>query len=267
MNALQNAVKDVKFRVPRPILEAVFLNQQQQWRQDPQTVDQRIMDLVIKPRVLVDCNLVGGAVVFVPLAGLTMNRVNQYTTVYRIPKHLTQGRSILSVLNITFADPTASANYGIAGGCQSSQLLQAGQQMMEAMSQVPITSTAQVQLIGENTVMVRDTVLMPPNTYLRCLVANDENMNHLQVRNYRHFSKLVEYAVKAYIYNEYIIPMDVGQLYGGHMLGRFKDVIDGYADCEELYQTYLAEKFQKVSMMNDLEAMNRHIQTLVGGRR
>ncbi len=267
MNAIQKAIDHIRFVIPKQILETVFIQRDQALRQQPRSIDHYILNEVIRPRVLVDCNLIGGAEIFVSLMGIPVERINQYTSVYRIPKERTGGRSIISVLNVTFSDPTATSNYGTATGCQSTELLTTGQAMIDAMGTIPITSTAQCQLVGENTVMVRDTVLLPANIYLRCLVANDSNMSHLQIRSYRAFYKLVEYAVKAYIYNEYVIPMDIGELYGGQNLGRFKEIVDSYADAEELYQTYLTEVMQKVFYMNDQETYNRFLKMIIGGRR
>ena len=267
MGPLSKCIDEVKFRIPRAILEAVFIKRAQHWRLTPASLDEHILNEVVRPRVLVDCNLVGGTEVFIPLDGVPLERGNDYTTVYRIPKDKTQGRSIMSVLNITFSDPTKVSSYGVAAGAHNSIMMQAGQAVMDAMGSMPVTSTAYVQLIGENVVMVRDTVVLPANIYLRCLLENDENMSHLQLKSYRDFSKLVEYAVKAYIYNEYVIPMDMGELYGGQALGRFKEIIDSYADAEELYQDFLRDKWQKISLMNDRESYTRHIRLMMGGFR
>jgi hypothetical protein len=267
MSAISKAIDEIKFRIPRPILETVFIKRALAWRQTPLSIDEHILNEVVRPRVLVDCNLCGGTEVFIPLDGMPVERGNDYTSVYRIPKNRTQGRSILSVLNITFSDPTKVSSYGVAAGSQNSTMMQAGQAVMDAMGSIPVTSTAYVQLIGENVVMVRDTVVLPANIYLRCVLMNDAEMSHLQLRSYRQFSKLVELAVKAYIYNEYIIQMDLGELHAGQNLGRFKEVIDGYADSEELYQTFIIEHWEKIQFMNDRETYTRFIRELTGGYR
>lgn len=265
--AISKLLDEVKFKIPKPILEAVFQPKDFRWRNTPPSLDEQIMALVIRPRVLVDCNLIGGTEVFIPLAGLPVERTDDYTSIYRIPKTVTQGRSINSVLNITFSDPTKASSYGTAAGQQNTSMMQAGSAVMNAMGNFPVTSTARVQLIGENVVMVRDTVLLPANIYIRCILANDENMSHLQLRSYRDFANLGVLAVKSYIYNTYVIPMDMGELYGGQALGRFKEIVDTYADSEELYDTYIREKFQKISFMNDSQTMQRYLKLLVGGSR
>lgn len=267
MMAISKALDEVKFRIPRQILEAVFSQRNHHWRDAPASIDEQLLALVVRPRVLVDCNLVGGTEVFIDLAGVPADRPNDYTSVYRIPKKLTQGRSIISVLNISFADPTRVAGHVAIAGQQNTAMLQTGSAVMDVHAPIPITSTAQCQLIGENVVMVRDTVLLPANIFLRVVLANDENMSHLQLKSYRAFAKLVELAVKSFIYNQYTIKMDIGELHGGQTLGKFKDVIDGYADSEELYQTYLDEKWQKIAFMNDSETFTRFIRTMIGGSR
>lgn len=267
MMAVSKAVDEVKFRIPRQILETVFTKRSASWKQPVASIDEQILSCVVRPRVLVDCNLVGGTEMFIDLQGLAPNRPNDYTSVYRIPKDRTQGRSIISVLNISFTDPTRVAGHLVIAGQQQTAMLQAGAAMADAHAPIPVTSTAQVQLIGENVVMVRDTVILPANIMLRAVVANDDNMSHLQLKSYRDFARLVELAVKAYIYNEYAIQMDMGELHGGQNLGKFKEIVDGYSDAEELYQTFLTEKWQKISFMNDSETFTRHLRTMIGSMR
>jgi len=267
MNAVSKAIDELKFRIPLPILEAVFLERSRAWNLPVEPLSFHILNEVIRPRVFIDCNLLGGTEVYIRLEGLGFVRPNDFITVYKIPKDRTQGRTISAVLNITFNDPTGTSYYGLSTGCQSTQLMALAQGLVDTAGTIPVTTTATVQLVGENTVMVKDTTLLPSTTFLRCILAADETMSHLQLRTYPKFAKLVELAVKAYVYNEYVIRMDVGELYGGHALGRFKEIVDGYADSNELYETYLHEKWQKISLMNDSESYGRFLRTVVGGQR
>lgn len=265
--AITKSIDEVKFRIPRQILETVFTQRSINWKQRPTPMEEQIMSLVVRPRVLIDCNLVGGTEIFVSLEGLQPERPEDFISVYNIPKTLTQNRSILSVLNISFNDPTRIAGYQAVAQHQATAMLQAGSAVMDAHSPMPMTSTAQVQLIGENVVMVRDTVILPANVFLRCRIANDENMSHLQLRSYRAFARLVELAVKSFIYQQYVVEMDMGQIKGGVMIGKFKEVVESYADSEELYQTYLTEKWEKISFMNDQETYTRFLRLGLGGYR
>ncbi len=245
----------------------MFVERIERWRDAPKSIDEQIMALLLRPRVLVDCNLVGGREIWVLLDGCRMGGDDVYESVYRIPKERTNGCSIMSVLNISFSDPSRISAAGVAANGQNNMMLQAGQAVMDAMGMIPQTSTARIELIGENVVLVRDVMTTPANAYLRCLVSNDENMNNIQLRNYHHFSKLVEFAVKSYIYNFYIVELDVGELRGGQQLGIIKTIIEGYADAETNYQDYLREKWTKVAYMNDGERYTRTLRALIGGNR
>lgn len=269
MNPILYAVKQVRFRIPPEVLDTVFTRRDLSWRRQPESLDSHILNLVIRPRLLADCQLIGGTEMIVPLMGLEPVRINNHTYVYRIPKERTQGRSITSALNITYSDPTSIGNImsGNNGQCQSSFMLDTAQQLVDSAGLIPITGTSNVQLVGENCIMVRETATVPLLAYLRCIVANDENMNHVQIRSYRHFADAAVLCTKAYIYNQYIVYLDIGEIQGGASIGRLKEIIESYSDAEELYQTFLTEKLQKVMFMNDHTSYNRFLKLVGGGWR
>lgn len=265
MDAIQKALDEIKFRNSPDLLHLIFVKRAKHYRAQGASIDEQIMALVIRPRVLVDCNLQGGAEIFVNLSNLNPQRTNDYTQIYRIPKERTNGRSIMSALNVTFADPNRSSNYGASATMGSSAMLQLGQSMIDAQLPVPTSSTAYVQLIAENTVMVRDTAALPGNIFLRCIIENDSNLSHLQLRSYRAFSKMCDLAVKSYMYNIYRVRMGETELYGGMDLGVIKELMSELADSEELYQTFLEEKMEKILFMNDRETYTRFLKSVVGG--
>lgn len=268
MNALRKALDDLKFTIPRSILDTVFVKRHTNSRVvTAPSIDDQILNNVIRPRVYIDTNLVGGAEVLVPLTGLQGEEVSLTDMVYRIPKKLTQNRTIMSVLNITYVDANSMAAAGQYASCGVSAEQSAAQSLLDAVAPLPMIATGRVTIIGENVVLIRDSIRIPSNSYLRCVVGHDEAMSHIQPRSYKAFCKLVEYAVKSYIYNEYIVEMDMGELRGGHNLGKFKDIIEGYSDAEELYSTYLIEKWAKVSFQNDRESLTRFLKLQVGGPR
>lgn len=268
MNPIQKAIDNVKFKIPPQIMRTFFVSSNLVNRAQNINIDDNILSLVIRPRVLVDCNIVGGVEVNVDMRGIQGEIIDQLTTVYRIPKDRTQGRSIMSTLSLSYVDANSTVNWG--GNlpvCGVSVVGTAHQALLNSVSPPPVTATASVRLLGDNVVEVRDATRLMGYGSLRCVIANDENMSHLQPRSYHDFAKLVEYAVKAYIYNNYVVEMDMGQLHGGQNLGTFKEVVDSFADANELYDTFLKEKFTKIQMMNDREAMVRHTKSLIGGYR
>jgi len=276
LNPLAKAIDEVKRRIPREILNIVFqqptsiMGQSMPgWNRPPTSIDESLLTQVIRPRVLIDCNIVGGTEVMVPLNGIASmsDPAFDYIKYYDIPKRLTQGRSIVSVINVTYADATKLAAYGGSGTVNNSAMMYTGQAMIDAYGTIPVVSTAYAQLVGENVVMVKDSTILPPNVSLRCIVADDPDMAHLQIRSLHPFCKLVELAVKAHIYNEYVVQLDIGQIYAGQNIGRIREIIDSYADANDLYETYLKEKWMKIARMNDRESWQRDIKFPMGGMR
>lgn len=270
MNPIVKAVHEVKYRIPLQILREVFTNTGYGFRNNPISLDDQIINQVIRPRVLVDCNLVGGSEIFVPLSGLIPETIDNYTSVFHVPKDLTQGRSIISVLSISYNSNSMLTNAGMLAGVRPGSVnptSMAGMAMMDSFSPLPISSTAKVQLIGENTIMIKDTIPLITNSWARCVIANDSEMNNIPLRAIPHFCKLVELAVKSYIYNEYIIKLDMAQLSGGQELGKFKEIVESYSEVGELYDDYLITKWQGVAFMSDRETFTRFIKLNIGAMR
>lgn len=270
MNPIKKAVDDIRFRIPRAILNLIFQDYNVSWRNTTISLDEQIISKVIRSRVLPDCNLVGGAEVFISLDGVPSEMTSDFTTVYYIPKERTQNRTINTVLSMSYLTGAALAAMGGTTGysnCSNTTSMITAKAMMDSFSTIPPVSTAKISLIGENTVLVRDTAPPIGFGFLRCILENDDQMSHLQLRSILDFSQLCTLACKAFIYNDYIVTLDRGQLYGGQDIGVVKQIIESYSDAEELYNTYLREKWQKISLMNDRESMERFLKLQIGGMR
>lgn len=282
MNPIKKAIYEVRARIPRQILEKVFIDGSSYYRPTlNSSIEDQIETLVVRPRVLVDCNLIGGEQVLVPLAGLQQERTLQYTTVINIPKSRTNGRSINSVLNVSFFNSASVSGYvgaGVMGmgslsggtgynGMDNSAATALSASVVAALDKIPMTSTSKVQLIAENTILITDGINLPNESFLRCVVANDENLAGLQMRSYRYFAQLVEYAVKAYIYNQLIIDIDAGELRYGQNLGVFKEIVASYSDANQNYADYMSTTMEKVLFMNDEMTNARYLKLLIGGAR
>ena len=269
MNPITKALDEVMFRIPREILKVVFLEPYQHYRDLPSDIKERVRFMVLQPRVLVDCNLVSGVETRIDLSDVASETVDGgYTTVFQIPKTKTNGRSILSVFDVTYGNLfSAQGGHATYSYGRASPALQLASATMDAQLRTPYVGSARVELIGENVVMVQDSIILPQTLYLRCSLENEENMSNIQARSYLVFSRLVELAVKAFIYNSYIIQLDMGELRSGVQVGRFKDIVEGYSDAEQMYQEHLNEQWAKVAFMNDATSMTRFISLLSGGTR
>ena len=266
MDPIQKAIMDVKFKIPPQILETVFIRSIYGHRPLPVTIDSQICEQVINPRVLVDCDLVGGTQVVIPLTGLIPDYLDLTTIVYRIPKDRTQGRSITRTVSMEigfgsmYGSAVSQAPYGY------SVVADAADAMVNSHAPIPIVSTANIRLIAENTVLVTERATLPDNVGLRCYLEYDERLSLLRPTAYAAFSQMVELAVKAHIYNTTTVAIDAGQLSGGMTLGRFKEIVDGYADANEMYDTFISEKWRRILLMNDPTSRERHLRIVMAKR-
>lgn len=264
MTPITYALNHVRKVIPRQILDKTFLSNWQYNNTFPISLDQRIREDVINNRVMVDCNLLGGTEIWVRLNGLVRENPDAWTWIYRIPKSLTQGRSIVAALSVSFGEGAVVGATNLIP-VRGNSLQDAAAGLLNSSNPIPMIATAKTHLIGDNVVLISDNMALPTNIFLRCWIENDSEMTNLNPRSYRAFAKLTELAVKSFIYNEMVIKMDMGEIFGGVQLGRFKEIVDSYSDAEEMYMTHLNEVMGRVFELNDAEGQRRHIQLMVGG--
>lgn len=271
MNAVEKAISEIKNSIPYEILQETFgrhtVNSApgvSPHRQVPVSLDYQIRQHVLNPRVIVDCNLSGGTEVDIPMMSLIPNNVTPWVTTYTVPKQLTQGRSISRVVSMTIGQGSVlgTTNMGLQG---SSALMDAASGVLAGVLPIPIISTAYIQLIGENTLLIDDNMALPNDVWLRCALEFDSNFTQLPKPYYHAFAELCIHAVKAYIYKSMVIEMGMAQLSGGQELGRFKEIVDGYADSNQNYYDYLEEKWTVTQKLADPQQKRRHLSMLVGG--
>lgn len=265
MNMIEKAIRECRNRIPKEILELTFQLVDYLGRPLPVSVDTKIRESVIDARVLKDCDIIGGEQILIELNGVMPQWVEPpYSAVYHVPKALTRGRSITTALSIGYGN-MAAAGSAYQAQFNTSALMDAANQVLQAQLSIPMVSTAAVELIGDNVIYVRDTMSIPQMIWLRCVIENDENLNNMDIRYALDFSKLVELATKAYIFNTLNIRLDIGQLHGGMNLGKIRDIVDGYADANELYDTFIEEQWRKQTLMADHETNARIMKMAVGG--
>lgn len=259
MNAINYALNNLKFGIPLQVLNLAFLESSDIVNKTL-SLDEMIMSKLLRPRVLVDANVVGGVMLRVNLEDCRITSVSNREVIIDVPKIVTGGRSIMSALSLV-------SNFMIASQLPNvgeSPLLSAGANMMNNLSTENIIQTARLEIIGENIILVQEpsTSLVPG--ILRCMVENNSNLENINPRSYPKFYKLCLLAVKSYIYNTLKIKIDQGYIYGGHELGSITEIIDTFADAEELYQEYLAGTWKRVAFLNDTDSKNRYIKSMLG---
>ena len=270
MNALTRAVATVRRKIPLEILRYAFTPHHQQWNNTPNSLDHQILQDVIRSRVLVDCNLLGGQEDYIRLSGLPYERTSELMSVVHVPKERTNGRSITQVLHLTYHDYTSNLNTNPMMSfkpCSVTPLTVAAGALANSLDMPGMTGTSLLELIAENTVLVKDPAISPQNGVLRCILSNDEELNNISIRSFVAFCEMATLAVKSHIYNTAIVQLDEGAARFGRNIGAFRQVIEGYADAEQMYIEFLTDRWQKIAFMNDRESSTRFIRAQLGGYR
>lgn len=266
MDAVTKALSDIKRQIPRQILEDVFRIRYNARHAGLKSIDDSIINQVIQPRVMIDCSLLGGDEVLLPMESAELDNIDAITQVYHFPKAMTNDRSIVSVLAIEYYNPFMTAWMNPATGqCQAPFNLQLGRMMSNVHAPQPKTFNARTTLIGENTVLVKGFNLPVGNYGMRVILEYGNRMAGLNPRHYKHFSKLCVLATKAHCYNVRVIDIGEAELSGGRELGRYNQVVDGYSDADEQYEDYLEAKWPKIAMLGDDESMTQFYRLQVRG--
>lgn len=275
MNALMYAIGTVKASIPIEILEEGFKDKYSHFNRSPTSLDNRMLMKCIRPRILMDCGIVGSRTMMVGLDNTPYDMEDNNTRVYYLrPEDLNYQR-LISVLSVSYGLRTGAGGMGggnlpgsdVQGGCCGgpNELLSSGRQVMDSMSNIPTVSTASVELVNDNTVLIRDNKFFSHSYYLRCIIENDDNMNNINPRSYTNFGQLCKHGVMSYLYNKLIIEIDRGKIEMGKNLGIFRDIVQEYSESENDYQDYLNNVWRKVAFQNDNLSHNRFLSMQLGG--
>lgn len=274
MSVITKLIADVKAEIPRAVLEVAFLGEIGRENRFANNIDYQIRQKVIDARVWVDLNLQGAEEVNISLQDATTEADGQYRTLVRIPKKATGGRVITQVLafNYTYNGVTGLTNngynnnsYNMSNEGNSPQMNSAAK-ILRAASPAPILGSAATRIVGENVILVTDYMGSVKQGNMTVRLSHDPELNTFKPTSIPQLSQLVLYAVKAYIYTNTIISLDMGHMYGASEVGRIREIIDGYADCNELYRTYYKEEMIAVNFMNDDTRHGNFLRTLIGGQ-
>lgn len=265
MNILVKIVDDIKRSIPLEILQIAFQDDLQNWRRAPVSLDEMILTKLIKPKVMVDANVVAGEAILIPLNGVQPEYRDDFSVIYQVPPRMTHNREIISILSVAYLPYSGDlgsfgAGYSTIAPVFNNDVSGAFESMAESYSNIPQVSTASADLIGYNRIRVTDPNRVISSYMLRCYVTNDDYLNNINPRSYLDIAELAQWGCKAFIYNKLIIRMGSAQLQNGQELGAFKNVVDTYADAWASYNTFLREVWTKVAHMNNSGQHERYIR-------
>lgn len=251
MSPITYAVRRITQEIPREILTQAFGRKTLYGHQDTQSIENAIAQDVIYSYVMNDLNMVMGTHVDIKIGTLPYREMNN-AHVYDIPLRMTQGRHITRVLSVETGTPDAGP-----GQSSMDRLLNASMPGPES------SGTARVEIVAPNVVALYE-YSNGINTFLRCVLANEENLSNLNAGYQRRFIELCVLASKALIYQRLDIAIGDGIQNGSPTNPQLRGRIDSYADAYELYNEQLDTRWNKINVLNDPKAKNRHIRSLLG---
>lgn len=271
MNALIYSINEIQHQIPKELIYAAFTIDDVAETVNLNSIDDKIMRKLIRKRVLVDMNIIGGIELVIPLMNIQPSFFEFFYTVYQIPPDLTMNKEIISALNLTMMPGTgvfggagiAGHNIGNIGYMNQNPVMNVANRIGQAAAPIGVLTNAHLEIIGYNTVLIYANFRVLNNFGLRILLENDSNLNNIQPRSYKAVSMACVLACKAYIYNKLIIPVNSGYLAFGQDLGVFKSILESYSDAENDYRIYLQERLSAILYMNDTTRYNRLITSLM----
>lgn len=273
MSALFYAVNEIRAQIPNELIHAGLFIDEPELTANLTSLDDKLITKVLRKRVLVDANIVGGMELVVPLNNIAPLHYEDFYTVYRVDKELTMNREMVSVLGLSSMPVSAGFGGGMGYGSgnqasstyggQFNPLMSVANRIGDSAAPAGAMHNAHLELVGPNTVLVNMHYRLLSHLGIRCIVENESNMNNIQPRSWKEFSFLCVLATKAYLYNKLIIPINSGYLASGQDLGVFKSILEQYDTAEEDYRTYLREVWASVAYMNDTSRYSRLLGSML----
>jgi hypothetical protein len=265
MRALKNVINHIKNRIPKEVLNLAFMKKVGLIGKVT-NIDTQIETLVIRPTVLSDINLIKGMTYTIPL-----EKCKQYSIMYNetanymvieVPYSLTGNKEIIDALSMTYSPVVMNS---MKMGFNNNPGLSMASRAMDAVDSNAVMgmATSNLQLIGPNTILVHDNIIGSIGGNLRISVENDVDFKNLRPKSVMAFRELCLHAVKGYIYNELVVELGEGYIYGGHELGKVTDIVDKFEDAWDDYDEFLRTKMRKVLFINDSEANSRYLKMAI----
>lgn len=276
MNALDYAINEVKHKIPYEILHAGMTYGEDPHICNMSSIEDKVVQKVIRKRVLLMCNVIGGIQTMIPINQLHPSVQEQMYTIYQIPPELTMNKEVVSALSLSYL-PGAGFMGGTGGYTgignmyspiaphlnNTNPIVNVADRIGSAASTSGVLTNAHLEIVARNTVAVYANYRALMNFGMLVVLENDNNLNNIQPRSYQALGRLCELATKAYIYNKLLIPLNAGYLASGQDLGVFRSTIESYQSAEEDYQTYITEVWGKIMFMNDTTRHNRFISSMI----
>jgi len=246
-NPLDIALTKIHNSIPVEILEFAF--QKRKSYELVTSIDNLIIEKVIRARVAKDMNVYGGKVKdillrneYVEPMARNIDDAHLHTgkfSLYRIPPEARDSLPIVEVSNVKFwgmyvgnCDPMYANVFGANFNTLAHSVLDA-----HTFSSSP--RKPDVTLLSGDLVKVLPSQHAQIRWVLSCRLAFDDCFTNLNTTAIEPFADLCLYATQAYIFMQTTIAVDKAYIQAGYAVGQFKSILDSYADANQKYDETL----------------------------
>jgi len=258
--ALGHVIARLTRSVPQEILRVAF---DDGGRGASVSIDAHIKREIIEAHVLPELNATCGKPKQIPLLGgylvpttdarRTFSGAMMVGSIFQIPANEREDRPIVEVRGLSFGFA-----YSQQAG-QVSPLSMAGQgDSMASLARAVLSShtladgniTPRAILRSGNLIQVVPN-MMAEGILCNCVLGYDAEFTNIPGGMLDPLTRYVIAVTKGYIYNKLTIQIDQGQLLGGAMLGRFKEIVDRYEqEGSDEVQATLLDNFRGGSILD-----------------
>lgn len=244
---IRHAIEHIFYHIPKEILIETFIPKHVQ---NPNAIDFYIERNVIT-KVLNDCNLGAGKIKKIVL---TTDYLEDTTIpmpysilsaatigVYRIPPEMREYRDISSVIEIGYPYSAAgftNLNYP-AVRSDGQTAMGKGRDMLSSHSWANTNNPPRPILLSGDLIRLDPPQFNHIDYLLTCILKFDKNFTNLNVNAIMPLSELILCATKIFIFNHLVLKIDQARISGGQELGRFREIVDEYANEHERYPELL----------------------------
>lgn len=248
LSPLKTALTRVYSTIPPQILKAAFEDEASY----DVSMDELIKQKVIVPRVLEDVSQRAGKIknIVLQLAWAryaapptnTTLAVSGAFSVFVVPPEEREYSDMLCVLDMRL--PYSLATAGQASLLSDCSLMGntvgglacAALQSATKANMIPLPTCR----VGPgNCLIIQPEVLNYVPWIVRVRLRYDDEFATMDIQSIDSFNQLVEWAVKAYIYNNLIFNIETNPVYRGVELGIIREIVQTYSDANDKYSEYL----------------------------
>ena len=248
-NALEVTMVRIMYSIPKDILRLAFYRRRDQDKFIPAelvTLDDLILTKVIRGRVLVDLNLMGGKPKQIVLQQAWREKIKygpgDYDmnigpfSLYRIPPEERDNVPIVEVTGIAYPGNLGGSSLNITGYGGGTTLGVIANAVLDSITYASSPSRPNPELLAGDLVKLYPSQHAHVNYVLNCRLCYDEHLTNLNTSAIDTFADLCVCAVKAYCYNELVIDIDRAYVEGGAEVATIGRIVESYADENTKYK-------------------------------